>query len=216
VNQDGFPRVGRTPVLWQKRCLVIWSPKRGLPQRLSSRDLGDVLRIFAQVTWCWSRPEVTCDPGQAGFSASLMLVPPYWSGTEDVLYSPVVLRSYAEYSWDLGGVLRLLAQVTWCWRRLEGTCDPGQAGFSASLMLVLRDWNGTEVVFHSPVVLRSHGESSRDLGGGGLSADSAPKVTQCWCQLEAVLQFLSLAFSNTSTSLIIHILTTSLLLFCCC
>jgi hypothetical protein len=27
------------------------------------------------------------------------------------------------------------------------------------------DWIGTEVVFHSPEVLRSHGESSRDLAG---------------------------------------------------
>jgi hypothetical protein len=27
------------------------------------------------------------------------------------------------------------------------------------------DWIGTEVVFHSPAVLRSCGESSRDLGG---------------------------------------------------
>ena len=45
--------------------------------------------------------------------------------------------------------------------------DPGQAGFSASLMLSLvqHDWIGTEVVFHSPEVLRSHGESSGDLGG---------------------------------------------------
>jgi hypothetical protein len=36
--------------------------------------------------------------------------------------------------------------------------DPGQAGFSASLMLVPHDWNGTEDVFHSTVVLRSRGE----------------------------------------------------------
>jgi hypothetical protein len=45
--------------------------------------------------------------------------------------------------------------------------DPGQAGFSASLVLsqVLRDWIGTEVVFHSPVVLRSSRESSRGPGG---------------------------------------------------
>jgi hypothetical protein len=49
-----------------------------------------------------------------------------------------------------------LIKVTRCWHQLEGTCDPGQVGFSASLMLsqVLCDWNGTEVVFHSPVVLR--------------------------------------------------------------
>ena len=37
----------------------------------------------------------------------------------------------------------------------------------ASLMLsqVPLDWIGTEVVFHSPVILRSCGESSRDRGG---------------------------------------------------
>jgi hypothetical protein len=54
-------------------------------------------------------------------------------------------------------------KVTWCCRQLEGTCDPVQAGFPASLMLsqVPRDWIGTEVVFYSLVVLRSHGESSR-------------------------------------------------------
>ena len=40
--------------------------------------------------------------------------------------------------------------------------------FSASLMLILHDWNGTEVVFHSMVVLRLLGEFSRDLGVGGV------------------------------------------------
>jgi hypothetical protein len=99
-------RAGRTPVLWQERCLDVWSSKQGLPWKLSFRDLG--------------------------------------------------------------GVLRLLTQVTQCWRQPEGTCDPGQAGFPASLMLVLHDWNGTEYVFHSLVVLRSRGESSRDLVGGCL------------------------------------------------
>jgi hypothetical protein len=41
--------------------------------------------------------------------------------------------------------------------------DAGQAVFSVSLMLsqVLQDLIGREVVFHSPVVLRSRGESSR-------------------------------------------------------
>jgi hypothetical protein len=45
--------------------------------------------------------------------------------------------------------------------------DPDQAGFSASLVLsqVLRDWIGTDVVFHSPVVLRSRGKSSRGPWG---------------------------------------------------
>ena len=28
-----------------------------------------------------------------------------------------------------------------------------------------RDWIGTDVVFHSPVILRLHGESSRDCEG---------------------------------------------------
>jgi hypothetical protein len=58
-------------------------------------------------------------------------------------------------------------KVTLFWHLREGTCDPGQAGFSASLILsqVPHDWIGTEVVFHSPVVLRSCGESSRNLGG---------------------------------------------------
>jgi hypothetical protein len=49
----------------------------------------------------------------------------------------------------------------------EGTCDPDQDGFPASLMLspVLCDWDGKEVVFHAKVVLRSCGGSSRDLSG---------------------------------------------------
>ena len=63
---------GKTPVLWQGWCPDVWSLKRGLPQKLSSRDLGGVLRFLPQETWCWCRPEGTCDPGQAGFSASLI------------------------------------------------------------------------------------------------------------------------------------------------
>jgi hypothetical protein len=57
---------------------------------------------------------------------------------------------------------------------------PGQA----SLVLcfpsaaVSGDWIRINVVFHSSVILR---ESS---GGCGMSTDSVPKVTQCWCQLE--------------------------------
>ena len=64
-----------------------------------------------------------------------------------------------------------------CWCRLEGTCDPGQAGFSASLMLsqVPHDWIGAEVVFHSLVVLRTSGESSR--GNLGVSLDSVLVLT---------------------------------------
>ena len=85
-------QAGQTPLLWQGWCLDVWSLKRGLPQKLSSRDLGGVLRFLPQETWCWCRPEGTCDPGQARFSASLMLVPRDWTGTEVVFPSPVVLR----------------------------------------------------------------------------------------------------------------------------
>ena len=67
----------------------------------------------------------------------------------------------------LGVSADCVPKVTRCWSRLEGICYPGQAGFSSSLMLsqFLLDWIGTEVVLHSPEVLRSSGESSRDLGG---------------------------------------------------
>jgi hypothetical protein len=63
-------------------------------------------------------------------------------------------------------------KLTGYWHQLEGTCDSGQAGFSASLMLVPSDWNGAEYV------------SSWDLGG---IADFALKVTWCWCQQEGQL-----------------------------
>jgi hypothetical protein len=88
-------RAGWTPLLWQGRCLDIWNPKWGLFQKLSSRDLGGVCRLCTHVTKCWCWQEGTCDPGQAGFPASLMLsqVPRDCIGTEVVLHSQVVLRS---------------------------------------------------------------------------------------------------------------------------
>ena len=57
--------------------------------------------------------------------------------------------------------------VTQCWHILEGNYFPGQARFSASLKLsqVLHERIGTDVVFHTLVVLRSRGESSRGFGG---------------------------------------------------
>jgi hypothetical protein len=127
---------GRTLLLWQGRYLDVWSPKRGLPQKLFSRDLGGV---------CWLR-----------------------------------------------------AQVTWCWHLLEGTCDPGQAGFSDSLMLsqVQHDWIGTEVVFHSLVVLRSGGESSRGPWGCPLTpCPRWPSVGADWKGF-VLLQFLSNKYQN--------------------
>jgi hypothetical protein len=92
--------VRRTPLLWQERCLNVWSPKLGLPQKLSSRDLGGVCWLCAQVTWCWHWPEGICDPGAAGFSASLMLSQVLCDliGTEVVFQSPVVPRSHGESS----------------------------------------------------------------------------------------------------------------------
>ena len=103
---DTSPLAGKVP-----GCL---SPKWRLPQKLSSRDLGVVHRLSIKGTCCWHRPEGICDPGQAGFSASLLLsqVPRDWIGTEVVFHSPEVLRLSGEPSRDLGGVLRLHAQVT--------------------------------------------------------------------------------------------------------
>jgi hypothetical protein len=93
-------RAGRTPLLRQGRCPDVWSLKQGLSQKLSSREFGGVRRLCAQVTQCWRQPEGTCDPGQAGLPASLMLsqVPRGWIGTEIVFHSPVVLRSCGESS----------------------------------------------------------------------------------------------------------------------
>jgi hypothetical protein len=57
-----------------------------------------------------------------------------------------------------------------------GDLDPGQAGSSASLVLpqVPNDWIGTEVVFHSLVVLRSCGESS--MGPWGCPPAPRPRL----------------------------------------
>ena len=108
-------------------------------------------------------------------SSSRALAKPSWVGQ-----TPLFWQGRCPDVWTLKGVcLRScplmtlgvsaysVAKLTGCWWGLEGTCDTGQARFPASLMLfqVPCNWNGTEVVFHLPVVLRSSGESSRDLGG---------------------------------------------------
>ena len=56
----------------------------------------------------------------------------------------VVLRSLGESSRDCEGVCQLHAQVDQVLALTKGSCDPGQVGFSASLMLsqVPRDWIG--------------------------------------------------------------------------
>jgi hypothetical protein len=99
------------------------------------------LGVFAdsapKVTRCWSWLEGTFDPGQARFSAFLML--PHvlcdWNGKEVVFHSPEVLRLCGESSRDLAGIYWLCVQVTQCWPQLEGTCYPGEAGFSMKLFL---------------------------------------------------------------------------------
>jgi hypothetical protein len=107
----------------------------------------------------------------------------FFSGREGAWMSGAWNRGLSQKlsSRDLEGVCLLCAHVTKCWHQWEGTCYPGQARFPASLTLsqVPCDWIGTEVVFCSWVVLRSHGESSRGPTMG-VSAYSTPKVTRCW------------------------------------
>jgi hypothetical protein len=105
-------RSGRTPLLWQGRCPDVWSPKRGLPQKMSSIDLGGVCRLCAQSDLVlvltrrnlshWSS-QVFCFPNAVSGTA-------HWNWTEVVFHSPVVLRSRGESSRDLGTVRRLRAQ----------------------------------------------------------------------------------------------------------
>jgi hypothetical protein len=65
----------------------------------------------------------------------------------------------------LGVSMDSTPKVTWCCCQPEWNCDPGHNFCFPMLSQVLHDWNAIEVVFHSLVVLRSHGESSRDLRG---------------------------------------------------
>ena len=60
---------------------------------------------------------------------------------------------------------------------------PWSGRCSAPLLLaqVLSNWIGTEVVFHSSVILRSCGESSGNLGD---VHQFMPKVTESWHQPE--------------------------------
>ena len=53
---------------------------------------------------------------------------------EVVVHSPEVLKSRGESSGDLGVSTDSTPKVLRCRRGPEGTCDPGQAGFSASLI----------------------------------------------------------------------------------
>jgi hypothetical protein len=115
-------REGQTPLLWHGRCLISESRKGVCLRSCPLGPLGVSSDSEPKVTRCWCGPEGTCDPGQAGFSASLMLsqVPSNWNGTEVVFYSLVVLRSSGKSSRDLGGVRGLHAHVIRYWCRLEG------------------------------------------------------------------------------------------------
>ena len=107
-NQDGSPRcsskalLGKgdtSPLAGKVPIQDVWSLKRVCLRICPLGTLG-FSTDCAQVTKCWCRPEGTCDPGQSGVPASLMLsqVPLNWIGTEVVFYSPVVLRSREESS----------------------------------------------------------------------------------------------------------------------
>jgi hypothetical protein len=82
--------VGRTLLLWQGRCPDVWSLKWGLPQKLYSRDLGGVSRLWAQGDlvlvqtgrdlWPWSGrvfcfPNVVSGPVCLEWNRSCVLLP---------------------------------------------------------------------------------------------------------------------------------------------
>jgi hypothetical protein len=115
--------VGWTPLLWQGMCPDVCNWKAVCLRSCPLGTLGVSAYFEPKVTRCWHRPEGTCDPGQVGFSASLMLsqVQREWNGTEVVFHSPEVLRLHGESSKYLGDVRRLCAQVTRCLCWPEGT-----------------------------------------------------------------------------------------------
>ena len=90
-----------------------------------------------------------------------------WIGTDVVFYSPVILRSSRESSGDRGGICWLCSLGDLVLVPTRRDLCPWWGQFSASLLLsqVPCDWIGTDVVFHSSLILRSHGESSGDSGG---------------------------------------------------
>jgi hypothetical protein len=71
------------------------------------------------------------------------------------------------YSGDCVGVCQLCAKGDPLLVMAGRELCPWSSRFSAFLLFsqVLCDWIGTDIVFHSPVILRSCGESSRDRGG---------------------------------------------------
>jgi hypothetical protein len=137
----------------------------------SSGDCGGVRRFCAQGD---SDPVLVlirrdlC-PCSGRFSASLLLsqVPHDWIGTHVVFHSPVMLRSRGESSRECGGVCLFSALGDPVLALIGRELCSWSGQFSPSLLLsqIPRDWIGINVVLHSPVTLRSPGESSRDCGG---------------------------------------------------
>jgi hypothetical protein len=102
------------------------------------RTLGESRDFLGKAPWCWSGPEGTFAPDQAGLSASLVsavsgLVRLDWSRCcvplTRVLRIPWgILCGSLQVSRDSAG------KAPRCWSGPEGTCAPDQAGLSASLV----------------------------------------------------------------------------------
>jgi hypothetical protein len=78
-----------------------------------------------------------------GIPAQITMNPSCWSGR-----APVSLFLLSQVCH--------MPKVTWRWHQPKGTWAPGQVG--------CHDWFWMDVVFHSPVILRSRGESTGDRG----------------------------------------------------
>ena len=114
------------------------------------RTLGVSRNSVHKELHCWSEPEGTCAPDQAGLSASLINAV---SGPERLDWSRccVPLTRGLKIPWGiLCGSFRVSrdseGKAPWCWSGQEGTCAPDQAGLFASLVNVVSgpkrlDWS---------------------------------------------------------------------------
>jgi hypothetical protein len=69
-------RAGWTPILWPGRCLDVWSPKRGLPQKLcgsclSQKLLASVVHTLTCPDYFWQSPGSKMS--EAVFQAAIVL-----------------------------------------------------------------------------------------------------------------------------------------------
>jgi hypothetical protein len=85
---------GRTPLLWQGKCLDIWSPKRGLPQklcgsRLSQKLLASVVHTLTYADYSCPSPGTKMCPADAQAKPSLVdWTPLLWQGRCLDIWSP--------------------------------------------------------------------------------------------------------------------------------